>query len=100
MYAIKIVNEDYTTFYLADELTYKYIEFDKDNFQKQIDEINPIFQIGDLKKDIEGSQVLLYLSLYRDPKNVNIDIKDIFIMPESTIYIMQDSKTIEVIKVK
>jgi hypothetical protein len=95
MYAIKIVS-NFTAFHLADEVTYVRKEFkNKEDFWAQVGEQQPSYQIGDSPtKDEPGWYI--DLCLYRSPENVIL--KEIFVMCPAWIYIMQDGKTIEVIK--
>jgi len=96
MYAIKIVS-NFTAFHLADEVTYVRKEYkDKADFWVQVGDQQPSYSIGDSPATDEPG-FYIDLCLYRNPENV-IN-KEIFIMPDAWIYIMQDGKTIEVVKV-
>ncbi len=97
MYAIKVLNNHEVVLYLADIVYYKNISYkNKEEFWKQVKESKPDCQIGDIPiEDIEGNYIDLELRINSD----NALVSKLFIMPWSIIYIMQDGKTIEIIKV-
>ena len=102
MYAIKILNRDNVTLYLADIVHYKNITYkDMDEFFEHVRVVKPDVQIGDdLVIDTEGKPKegsYLYMDLLSNSDNSIV--KRLFILPYSVIYIMQDGKTIEVVKV-
>jgi hypothetical protein len=97
MYAIKILNNSEVILYLADIIYYKSVNYkNKNEFWKQVKEIKPDCQIGEIPtEDSEGNYVDLELQINSDNALVN----RLFIMPCSIIYIMQDGKTIEIVKI-
>jgi hypothetical protein len=97
MYAIKIQNSESTTFHEANEVTYEFRNYsNKQEFLDKTTSEYYSYQLGDNpSEDKEG--YFLDLGLYRDEGT--IDTKHVCILPGATVYIMQDSKTIEIVKV-
>lgn len=97
MYAIKIENNESVTFHEANEITYEYREYlNKEDFLNKVNSTYYSYQLGDdPSNDKKG--IFLDLGLYR--YSDGLGSKHGCIMPNATMYIMQDSKTIEIVKV-
>ena len=97
MYAIKIVCDDFTAFHQADEIIYNYVNYkDWVDLNKKMEEFQPDYISGECK-GLDEKGYFMYLKLYTNPDSSNY--KKMFIMPWSIVYIMQDGKTIEVIRI-
>ena len=97
MYAIKIENSNSVTFHEADEITYEYRDYlNIKDFLSKVSSDYYSYQLGDTPtEDKEGC--FLDIGLYR--VSDGLGAKHGCIMPDATIYIMQDGKTIEIVKV-
>ena len=97
MYAIKIENSDSVTFHEANEITYEYKDYsNREDFLEKVNSIYYSYQLGNTPtEDKEGCYLDLGLYRYSD----GIGTKHGCILPSATIYIMQDVKTIEIVKV-
>lgn len=97
MYAIKIVCDDFTVFHQADEVVYSYVRYkDQADFEVKAEEFQPDYITGEVAESEEG-KYFMYLKLYTNPDSSTY--KKIFVRPWGIVYIMQDGKTIEVIRV-
>jgi hypothetical protein len=97
MYAIKIENSESVTFHEANEITYEYKDYSNiEDFLKKVNSSYYSYQLGDTPiEDKEGCYLDLGLYRYSD----GMGTKHGCILPNATIYIMQDGKTIEIVKV-
>jgi hypothetical protein len=97
MYAIKIENNESVTFHEANEITYEYREYiNKEDFLNKVNSIYYSYQLGETPSE-DKSGCFLDIGLYRHSDGLGT--KHGCIIPNATIYIMQDGKTIEIIKV-
>jgi len=95
MYAIKIISQDHTRFYLADEVHYSRVSYkNSDDFYSNMENGENVFIIGDTP---DGECEYLRLYLYKSFKEDDAII--MYIFPSAWVYIMQEGKTIEAIRI-
>jgi hypothetical protein len=96
MYAIKVIGNEHTYLYQAEEVSYSFkISKGSEDFYANMENGDNIFIIGEV-----GDGEFEYLELFLYDRHTDREISKMFyIMPTSWVYIMQEGKTIEAINI-
>lgn len=96
MYAIKIISDDTTYLYLSQSMSYRFISCknQEEFYSEHLENGDNVFIMGTIPED-EFEILKIRLSLTTHPE----DEKIYYVAPSAWVYIMQEGKTIEVIRV-